>query len=78
MNKVLNVVIDVLQNINTINHGILHAWTIIIGAAIFIIATKLCGIFGFNLGFVFVGTVAILMAFYSAYEIRNFKGFPLR
>ena len=78
MNKVLSMVIDALQNINTINHGFLHAWTIIIGTVIFMITTKLCEIFGTNLGFVFVGTVAILMAFYSAYEIRNFKGFPLR
>lgn len=78
MNKVIAKVFDTLQIVNAINHGVFHAWAIIIGTAGFILATKLCAIFGTNWFFVGGATVAILIAFIGAYKIRNFKGFPLR
>ena len=78
MNKILNKVIDVFSGLNTIDYGILHAWITIIGTIVFIVMTKLCVTFGIHLSFVLFGTAAILIAFYSAYELRNFEGFHLR
>ena len=77
MNKILEKVFGILENINTINYGILHAWITIIVTIVFIVITKLCVAFGIHLSFVLFGAAAILIAFYSAYELRNFEGFHL-